>query len=141
MVIYTPAELVLKGITLSPLQTTVELDGITYHRGQAVALSYQALAEQMCQDYKAEGYACFIVSADQMLTIWRSEKLAQLQPNRDASQDQLSSQEEGKTASPAKSKLIYRGVPVDTTVPDLAQGEAKPVQFSEKKRVYRGVKY
>ncbi len=139
MAVYSTDELLLKGISLSPLQTTVELDGITYHRGQTVALSYQALAEQMCQDYKAEGYACFIVSANQMLTIWRSENLAQLQPNSDASQDQPSSQEEAKTASPPK--LIYRGVPVDTTVPDLAQGEAKPVQFPEKKRVYRGVKY
>jgi len=158
MTIYTAYDLEQKGIKLSPLQNTLELDGITYTRGQTFALDCQELAERVCQSYIAEGYACFLVSANQMLTVWRGEKRAEVVPQTE--EDNLATLDQSTAkdpSTPTERKLLYRGAPMDTTVPDLAQkGEPKPVFYrgapvlqpevsaeppQKKKRTYRGVEY
>jgi hypothetical protein len=130
MTIHTLYDLELKGIKLSPLQNILELDGITYTRGQTFALTCQELADRMCQSYLDEGYSCFIVSANQMLTLWRSEKLPEVVPQR--AEDHPDPQVQPTNTGTA-SKLLYRGAPV------LHEVSAEPPQ--KKKRTYRGVEY
>ncbi len=157
MTIYTSQELEAKGIKLLTSQTTLELEGITYAKGQSFPLTNQNLVEKMLQSYLDDGFAGFLVSANQMLTLWRSlEPLSQLTQKAAESQEQSSSPKAAADRESDKKKLLYRGAPVDTTVPDIAQaGEAKPVFYRgapvlkpevspetpTKKRTYRGVEY
>jgi len=164
MTIYTPYELETKGIKLAISQTTLELDGIIYAKGQSFPLSSQDLAEKILHSYLDNGFSGFLVSANQMLTLWRSleplskltQEVAENNSHQSESREQSPSAKASADQGSEKMKMQYRGAPIDTTVPDIAQaGETTPVFYRgapvlkpevspetpRKKRTYRGVEY
>jgi hypothetical protein len=107
----TPYDLSLKGVTFSPAQDSLEWDGITYVKGQAFPKSLEELAVKMCESYRRDGYRCFLLDSNMMLTVWRSPEVVPQTPAPPVEKVEKSvPTPPTPTADVPKPKRTYRGV-------------------------------
>lgn len=106
----TPYDLSVKGVSLSPTQDTFQLDDITYVKGQAFPKSLEELAVKMCESYRRDGYRCFLIDNNLMLTIWRSPEIVPVSATPKMSEPAVSAPPPTNSNTASKIKRTYRGV-------------------------------